>query len=182
MICSLLCFRASDIKSIVAYSSVVHIGTTTLGALSGLELGVFVALGILITHSLLSPLLFILAFELYSSNSSRRYIHAHSSSLSSPILFLIALLCGLSFGLPPSLGFWVEVSLFRCLGVVFSTALLLLGISSFLVFLYCLRFYVSSVAGSFDSSIATLRLLYLYIPGLFLSLLLPISSTFFSFN
>jgi len=182
VVCSLLCFRASDIKSIVAYSSVVHIGTTTLGALSGLELGVFVALGILITHSLLSPLLFILAFELYSSNSSRRYIHAHSSSLSSPILFLISLLCGLSFGLPPSLGFWVEVSLFRCLGVVFSTSLLLLGITSFLVFLYCIRFYVSSVAGSFDSSIATLRLFYLYIPGTFLCLLMPLSSSVFTFN
>jgi len=182
VVCSLLCFRASDIKSIVAYSSVVHIGTTTLGALSGLELGFFVALGILITHSLLSPLLFILAFELYTSNSSRRFIHAHSSSLSSPMLFLIAILCGLSFGLPPSLGFWVEVSLFRCLGVVFSSSLLLLGISSFLVFLYCLRFYVSSVAGPFDSSIATLRNLYLYISGSFLSLFLPISISVLTFN
>jgi len=182
VVCSLLCFRATDIKSIVAYSSVVHIGTTTLGALSGLELGVFVALGILITHSLLSPLLFILAFELYTSNSSRRYIHAHSSSLSSPILFLIALLCGLSFGLPPSLGFWVEVSLFRCLGGIFSTSLLPLGTSSFLVFLYCLRFYVSSVAGSPNSSRATLRLLILYIPGSILSLLLPLSASVLTFN
>lgn len=39
IVCSVICCRHWDIKSLVAYSSVVHIGAITLGALSGSELG-----------------------------------------------------------------------------------------------------------------------------------------------
>ena len=39
IICSIICCRNWDMKSLVAYSSVVHIGVVSLGALSGLELG-----------------------------------------------------------------------------------------------------------------------------------------------
>jgi len=39
IVCSSLCFRSWDSKSLVAYSSVVHMGVVTLGALSGTELG-----------------------------------------------------------------------------------------------------------------------------------------------
>jgi len=39
VVCSALCCRSWDMKSLVAYSSVVHIGVVTLGAFSGLELG-----------------------------------------------------------------------------------------------------------------------------------------------
>jgi len=38
-ICATLCCRSWDIKSLVAYSSVVHIGVVTLGGLSGTEIG-----------------------------------------------------------------------------------------------------------------------------------------------
>jgi len=39
VVCSVFCCRNWDIKSLVAYSSVVHIGAITLGAISGTELG-----------------------------------------------------------------------------------------------------------------------------------------------
>jgi len=39
VVSSVLCIRCWDMKSLVAYSSVVHIGVVTLGALSGLEVG-----------------------------------------------------------------------------------------------------------------------------------------------
>jgi len=103
-------------KSLVAYSSVVHIGVITLGALSGLELGFWVACGILVGHTLLSPLLFLLAFELYLSTGSRSFICGHNSSVSAGLLLAISLCAGLNFGLPPFLNFWVEVSLFFVIG------------------------------------------------------------------
>jgi len=39
VVCSIFCYRNWDIKSLVAYSSVVHIGAITLGSFSGTELG-----------------------------------------------------------------------------------------------------------------------------------------------
>ena len=39
IVCSSLCCRSWDNKSLVAYSSVVHMGVVTLGAMGGTELG-----------------------------------------------------------------------------------------------------------------------------------------------
>jgi len=97
----------------VAYSSVVHMGVITLGRLSGLELGRSIASGILVCHSLLSPLIFLLAHELYLSSGSRSFYSCFARSFSSCLLLLIGLISGLNFGLPPFLGFWVEVSIFN---------------------------------------------------------------------
>jgi len=116
VICSIICFRNWDMKSLVAYSSIVHIGVITLGALSGLEIGFWVACGILVGHTLLSPLLFLLAFELYLSSGSRSFVCGHNSSVGVGLLLAISVCAGLNFGLPPFLNFWVEVSLFAVQG------------------------------------------------------------------
>lgn len=39
LLCSLLCYWAWDIKSVIAYSSIIHIGVVTIGVLSGLSRG-----------------------------------------------------------------------------------------------------------------------------------------------
>jgi len=105
VVCSVLCCRCWDMKSIVAYSSVVHMGSVTLGALSGTELGFRVSCGAIVGHTLLSPLLFVLAFEVYASTGSRCFVHGHSSSLAGGLLLLISVCFGLNFGLPPFLLF-----------------------------------------------------------------------------
>lgn len=105
VVCSGLCCRNWDMKSLVAYSSVVHMGVITLGALSGLELGSCIAVGILIGHSLLSPLMFLLAFELYLSSGSRSFASCYSRSASPSLLLCLSLCSGINFGLPPFLNF-----------------------------------------------------------------------------
>jgi len=64
IICCILCFRAHDLKAVVAYSSVVHMGVVSVGAISGSETGYWVAISIIYSHTLISPYLFILANEL----------------------------------------------------------------------------------------------------------------------
>jgi len=88
VICCLICLRRWDLKSLVAYSSIVHIGFVTLGALTGTVLGCMSAVGIIISHSLISPLIFSLANDFYSSNGSRSLIFGFSSALSRPTLLL----------------------------------------------------------------------------------------------
>jgi len=180
LVCSVLCLRAWDVKSLVAYSSVVHIGSVTLGVLSGSELGSFVACGMLMTHTLISPLLFLLASELYVSNSSRSFLCAHYSSLAPTFLGCLGACLGLNFGLPPSLGFFVEVCLFSRIGSVMGCSLLFLGFTAFFVFLYCVRFFVASVSGPFSSSVSAFSMVYCYLPALFFCLFSPISLSFFT--
>jgi len=181
VVCSVICFRNWDMKSLVAYSSVVHIGVVTLGALSGLEIGFWVACGIVVGHSLLSPLLFILAYELYLVFGSRNFVYGHSSSVTASLLLAISLCSGLNFGLPPFLNFWVEVSLFSLQGHIFILSLLPLIFTAFLSFVYCMLFYVMSCGGKCSSLLPLDSSLYVYIPSIFFSLSLTFSPSILLF-
>lgn len=77
VVCSSICYRYWDMKSLVAYSSIVHMGVVTVCALRGHELGTYVALCIMVSHSLLSPLIFLLSFELYLRTGSRNFAYGH---------------------------------------------------------------------------------------------------------
>jgi len=158
----------------VAYSSVVHMGVITLGRLSGLELGNCVASGMLVCHSLLSPLIFLLAYELYLSRGSRSFYSCYARSFSSCLLFLIALISGLNFGLPPFLGFWVEISTFKMQSSLWVLSLCPLLISSFLCFLYSILFYVLSVGGPVSASLPLVGSQYPLMPGPILLFGLPL--------
>jgi len=105
VVCSVICWRSWDLKCVVAYSSVVHIGIVTCGCLSGLDLGFRAALGLMVGHSLCSPVLFVLAYELYLATGSRCFAHYSSSSLPMSFIGLIGAFAGLNFGLPPFLNF-----------------------------------------------------------------------------
>jgi len=181
IVCSAICCRNWDMKSLVAYSSVVHIGVVTLGAIRGLELGFWVAGGILVGHSLLSPLIFSLAFELYLSRGRRSFVYGHTSSVSISLLLAVSLCSGLNFGLPPFLNFWVEVSLFSLQGSLWSVSLVPLMLTAFLSFLYSVFFYVLACGGPSSFSLQVNNTLLIYTPGIVLSLLLTFSSPIFMF-
>lgn len=176
IVCSAICCRNWDMKSLVAYSSVVHIGVVTLGALRGLELGFWVAGGILVGHSLLSPLIFSLAYELYLSRGRRNFVYGHTSSVSISLLLAVSLCSGLNFGLPPFLNFWVEVSLFSLQGCLWSISLLPLILTAFLSFLYSIFFYVLACGGPSSFTLQLNNTLFLYTPAIILSLLMSFGS------
>lgn len=99
-------------------------------------------------HSLLSPLLFVLTFELYLSSGSRSFLYGHSRSVSCSLLLVISFCSGLNFGLPPFLNFWVEVSVFSLMGSLWSLSLIPLLLSAFLSFLYSVLLYLLSCGGA----------------------------------
>jgi len=181
IVCSAICCRSWDMKSLVAYSSVVHIGVVTLGALRGLELGFWVAGGILVGHSLLSPLIFSLAYELYLSSGSRSFVYGHTSSVSLTLLLAVSLCSGLNFGLPPFLNFWVEVSLFSIQGCLWSLSLIPLMVTALLSFLYSILFYVLACGGPSSLSLQLNSSIFIYTPAIILSLLISFSSSFLLF-
>lgn len=180
VVCSLLCFRNWDMKALVAYSSVVHMGVVTLGALRGIELGLWASTGIMVGHSLISPLMFVLAYEIYCRTGRRSLVHSHRSSISLHCLLLIGLCAGINFGLPPFLNFWVEVALFGALGYFWVHTLIPLACVALLSYLYRLTFYISTVGGRFRNQSPSLVKIYVYIPPILLSLVLPLGTGTFN--
>lgn len=129
----------------------------------------------MVGHSLLSPLLFVLTFELYLSSGSRSFLYGHSRSVSCSLLLVISFCSGLNFGLPPFLNFWVEVSVFSLMGSLWSLSLIPLLLSSFLSFLYSLLLYLLSCGGASSCLLAPNSILYIYLPSLAFSLFLAFS-------
>jgi len=179
VVCSFLCFRCWDIKSLVAYSSVVHISSVTLGALSCTEAGVWVSIGMIFGHSLISPMLFSLANEVYLACGSRCFILIHASGCCSSLLLSLSLFSGLNAGLPPFLNFWVEVGLFSVLCSCFTLSLILLAATSFFTFLYRIRFYVFSAGGHLSPICRPQPVAYLCLPSFFFCLFSPLCGSLF---
>jgi len=129
----------------------------------------------LVGHSLLSPLLFILAYELYLCSGSRSFLYGLSRSVSFSSLMIIGLCCGLNFGLPPFLNFWVEVSLFSVQGGLWSLSVTPLVAVAFLTYLYSIFFYLLSCGGSPGPSSCGSFCFYSYLPAVVFNLLLAAS-------
>jgi len=126
-------------------------------------------------HSLLSPLIFLLAYDLYLCTGSRSFVYGLNSSAPLSLLSIIGLCSGLNFGLPPFLNFWVEVSLFSVQGCLWSLSVIPLVIVAFLVYLYCLLFYVLSCGGFPGPFCSPGFCFYLFLSPMAINLLLAFS-------
>jgi len=126
----------------------------------------------LVGHSLLSPLLFVLAYYLYLCTGSRSFVYGLNRSAPLSFLSFIGLCSGLNFGLPPFLNFWVEVSLFSVQGGLWSLSVLPLVVVAFLVYLSSFLFYVLACGGSPGPYSAPVFCCYFFLPPLAINLLL----------
>lgn len=140
--CSIICLRNHDIKSLIAYRSVVHIGVVTIGVVRGYEIGYKRAIMIVIAHGVCSPFLFYLAYKLYCSSHSR-VISSNKGSISLPaIIFFCFLLLAINIGVPPSINLWREVIIFVTLLGFIKYSLFFLFVIAFLGVIYNMYMYI----------------------------------------
>lgn len=72
VITRLICMRQTDLKSLIAYSSVGHIGLIVAGINSNTNWGIQASLAIMVAHGLRSSALFVIANINYEITSTRR--------------------------------------------------------------------------------------------------------------
>ena len=72
LVTRLICIRQTDLKSLIAYSSVGHIGLIVAGINSNTNWGLKASLAIIIAHGLRSSALFVMANINYEITSTRR--------------------------------------------------------------------------------------------------------------
>jgi len=115
-IVSLICLRQRDIKSLIAYSSVAHIGIAVRGILTLTSIGFCGALSIILAHGLCSSGLFCLANISYERTSRRRiYINKGLINLIPNLSLWWFLLCSRNIAAPPSLNLIREILLINSL-------------------------------------------------------------------
>lgn len=151
---SLVCLRQTDLKALIAYSSVAHIGIVLGGLLTLTYWGVRGAYTLIIAHGLCSSGLFCLA------NISYERIGSRSLLINKGILNFIPsialwwfLLCSRNIAAPPTLNLLGEISLLNRLVSWSWVSILSLALLSFFRAAYTLYLYSFSQHGKLFSGI-----------------------------
>ncbi len=104
---------SKDLKILIAYSSVSHMGFVLLGLVSGTTEGISGAVYQMFSHGIISALLFALAGVLYDRTHDRLIINYSGLSSKMPVYFSFILIGFFaSLGLPGFSGFIAEVMVF----------------------------------------------------------------------
>lgn len=116
VIASLVCCIQSDIKRLIAYSSVVHITSVGVGLLTCLILGFKRGLIIIVIHGISSPLIFYMVGEVYDLLRTRLIVLIRGLYYLSPVIFWsMILIFFLTTPVPPIFSFLGEIILFTSL-------------------------------------------------------------------
>ena len=162
-IISLICIRQSDIKSLIAYSSVAHIGLALIGILTFNYWGLTGALVIIIAHGLCSSGLFCLANISYERIFSRRlYLNKGLINILPNFSLWWFLLISRNIAAPPSLNLFREIILINRILVYNYMNIIFLSLISFFravysLYLYSFRQHGKIYSGLFTFSIGNYR-------------------------
>uniref|UniRef100_A0A1P8NN32 NADH-ubiquinone oxidoreductase chain 4 n=1 Tax=Phratora vulgatissima TaxID=878366 RepID=A0A1P8NN32_9CUCU len=153
-IISLICLRQSDMKSLIAYSSVSHMGLI-LSSIMTLNLwGYWGSLVMMLAHGLCSSGLFCLANINYERLSSRSlYLNKGLLNLMPSLSLWWFLMCSSNMAAPPSLNLMGEIMLINSLISFNWMTMIFLSLISFFSAAYTLFLYSYTQHGSFYSSI-----------------------------
>nr|YP_009971729.1 NADH dehydrogenase subunit 4 [Platisus angusticollis]QNG56439.1 NADH dehydrogenase subunit 4 [Platisus angusticollis] len=151
---SLICIRQSDMKSLIAYSSVAHMGLVLGGIMSMNLWGMCGALVMMLAHGLCSSGLFCLANISYERVASRSlYLNKGLMNIMPNMSLYWFLFSCCNMAAPPSLNLMGEIMLINSLVGFSNMSMLMLSLMSFFSAVYSLFLYSYSQHGTFYSGL-----------------------------
>ena len=142
LITSTLCFRQTDIKALIAYSSVGHIGLLIISTITSSKLGQYGSLLIIISHALTSSCMFFIINIIYEKTNRRNIILTNSYIIIAPITTAVWILTIITnIALPPSLNIFREILIIISSLSISKSIIIILIIANFLTALYSLYLY-----------------------------------------
>jgi len=149
----LICFRQSDLKSLIAYSSVGHMGLIVAGAIINSNWGLQAALAIIIAHGLRSSALFVMANINYELTHTRSLFLTKGLIVLTPTLTIWwFLFTARNIAAPPSINLIREIMLITAILRISLYALILLSITRFVTAAYSLYIYTATHHGPLIST------------------------------
>lgn len=148
VITRIICTRQPDIKSLIAYSSVGHIGLLTAGTITNQAWAWERSLLIITAHGLCSSALFALANILYETTQTRRlYLTKGIITLFPATTIIWFLASSANMAAPTSLNLIAEIILLSSILSASLRTAPILAISAFLAAVYSLFLYTSTQHG-----------------------------------
>nr|QGR23989.1 NADH dehydrogenase subunit 4 [Drosophila buzzatii] len=151
---SLVCLRQTDLKSLIAYSSVAHMGIVLAGLLTMTYWGLCGSYSLMIAHGLCSSGLFCLANISYERLGSRSLLINKGMLNFMPAMALWwFLLSSANMAAPPTLNLLGEISLLNSIVSWSWVSMIMLSLLSFFSAAYTLYLYSFSQHGKIFSGV-----------------------------
>nr|AIA58099.1 NADH dehydrogenase subunit 4 [Ceraphron sp. MM-2014] len=151
MLASLESLRFLDMKILVAYSSIVHMGVMLVGILSMSMLGLLGGLMLMISHGICSSGLFGVVNLIYERSGTRSlFFNKGGLLLSSNLLFFWFILCINNMSSPPSLNLFSELFIMGGFMYLFINMIVFLVMIMFFGGVYSIYLFSFSQYGKFS--------------------------------
>nr|BCO16473.1 NADH dehydrogenase subunit 4 [Sphaerodactylus elegans] len=142
---SLICLRQTDLKSIIAYSSVSHMGLVITATLIQTPWSISGAMILMIAHGLTSSMLFCLANTNYERTNTRTLLIARGLQLTLPLMATWWLAASLmNMALPPSINLAGELMIITATFNWTTTTIILTGLTTLLTATYSLYIFITT--------------------------------------
>nr|QXU60069.1 NADH dehydrogenase subunit 4 [Dendroperdix sephaena] len=153
---SSICLRQTDLKSLIAYSSVSHMGLVIAASMIQTQWSFSGAMILMISHGLTSSLLFCLANTNYERTHSRILILTRGLQPLLPLMSTWWLLANLTnMALPPTTNLMAELTIMTALFNWSSPTIILTGTATLLTASYTLYMLLSTQRGTLPAHITT---------------------------
>nr|YP_009685708.1 NADH dehydrogenase subunit 4 [Epiplatys lamottei]QDU24356.1 NADH dehydrogenase subunit 4 [Epiplatys lamottei] len=156
-----ICLRQTDLKSLIAYSSVSHMGLVAAGIFMQTPWGYTGAMILMIAHGLTSSVLFCLANTNYERTHSRTMLLARGLQILFPLMttwWFIASLANLA--LPPLPNLMGELMIIVSLFHWSAWTIILTGMGTLLTAAYSLFLFLTTQRGSLPNHMISMDTIY----------------------
>nr|QEI26313.1 NADH dehydrogenase subunit 4 [Pipistrellus nathusii] len=155
---SSICLRQTDLKSLIAYSSVSHMALVIMAIMIQSPWSFMGATALMIAHGLTSSMLFCLANSNYERTHSRTMILARGLQMILPLMAAWWLLASLmNLALPPSINLIGELFVTTAMFSWSNLSIILLGINIIITALYSLYMLITTQRGKYTYHIHNIK-------------------------
>nr|ABD58762.1 NADH dehydrogenase subunit 4 [Chionis minor] len=155
---SSICLRQTDLKSLIAYSSVSHMGLVIAASMIQTHWSFSGAMILMISHGLTSSMLFCLANTNYERTHSRILFLARGMQPLLPLMSTWWLLANLTnMALPPTTSLMAELTIMTSLFNWSAPSIILTGTATLLTAAYTLFMLVTTQRGTLPTHITSIQ-------------------------
>nr|YP_086850.1 NADH dehydrogenase subunit 4 [Rhineura floridana]AAT08499.1 NADH dehydrogenase subunit 4 [Rhineura floridana] len=145
---STICLRQTDLKALIAYSSVSHMGLVIAAAMTSSPWGLSGAIMLMVAHGLTSSMLFSLANTNYERTHTRTLLLTRSLQTVLPLMATWWLLANLTnMALPPTSNFTGEILIMSAVFSWSNYTIMLTAAAAMLTSVYSLYMFLSIQRG-----------------------------------
>nr|QBC73178.1 NADH dehydrogenase subunit 4 [Cocculina subcompressa] len=158
VITSVMCIRQVDLKMLVAYSSVGHMGVMLSGLLTGSVWGWVGGLGMMLAHGLCSSALFSMVNMMYENSGTRSMLLNKGGLLEFPSFSMwFFMFCVINMAAPPSISLLSEILIIPSVIYYSFFLFVFFMLMSFLAAVYNLFLYTSTQHGAKPKSLSVVE-------------------------